>query len=415
MSLVLLTGLVSVAAGFLAGAYPSRYAVSFPAAVVLKGSFGLSPRGRNLRNLLISIQFVSSIALIIAALFMYLQNRYMEHAPLGYDKDEVIVAGTNNTTVYKSKEAFVNELKSYADISGVTFGQYLLSSADQYMGWSRNFKGNDIHYYCLPVDPSFLDVLGIKLDEGRDFRPDDERTRHGAYIFNEIARKEYGLQVGDRIDSAEVVGFMPDIKYTSFRKAVTPMAFYVWGTQNWGTYNSIAYVKVRAGADMRAAMQYVRKTLKTFSNGFPVNVSFYDEVLDNLYRNEQRIGSLITLFSVLAVFISIVGVFGLVFFESEYRRKEIGIRKVMGSTTGQILALFNRLYLYIVGICFLVAAPIAWYLVGQWLHNFAYRTPMSWWVFALALVLIAAVTALTVTVQNWRAANMNPIDSIKEN
>jgi putative ABC transport system permease protein len=255
--------------------------------------------------------------------------------------------------------------------------------------------------------------MGVEIKEGRNFREDDAKTRQGAYIFNEKARDQYNLVLNDRIDSAEIVGFMPDVKFASFRTEVVPMAFFVWGTQNWGNQSNYAYIKVKAGSDLRAAMTHVRNTLQTFDNEYPFNVRFFDEVINNLYEKEQKLSSLITLFSLVAIFISIVGVFGLVVFDSEYRRKEISIRKVFGSTTGEILIAFNKTYIRILAICFVLAAPMAWYAVDKWLENFAYKTPMYWWVYLVAFVIVFLLTVCTVTFQNWRAANMNPVESIK--
>lgn len=407
------TALIALFTGFFAGLYPAKYMTSFSPALVLKGSFGLSPKGRKLRNLLISVQFIASFALIIGSIFMYLQNYYMQHTPLGYDKDELIVTNLN-PKINESRNSFTDQLKIFSGISEVTYAEPLLSSQDQYMGWGRAYKGKDIWYQCLPVDYSFLKVMGVEIVEGRDFRIEDTKTKHGAYVFNEKARDAYGLEIGDMVgDSAVVAGFMPDVKFASFRTEVVPMAFYVWGTQNWGGGFNYAYIKVKAGTDMRAAMSHVRSTLAQFDPDYPFNVRFFDAVMQQLYDKESSLSSLITLFSLIAIFISMVGVFGLVVFDSEYRKKEIGIRKVLGSTTYQILVLFNRTYIRILCLCFLLAAPLAWYAIHSWLQNFAYRTPMYWWVYLIAFVIVTLITVITVTFQNWRTANDNPVNSVK--
>ncbi|MDR0749180.1 MAG: ABC transporter permease [Tannerellaceae bacterium] len=406
------TAILSILTGFLAGIYPSYYTTSFPPALVLKGSFGLSPKGRQLRNLLISIQFIATFALITGAIFMYLQNHYMQNTPLGYEKDELIVTDINHT-IQDKKEALANQLVSFPGIEDVTFAEPLLSSADQYMGWGRRFRDGDINFQCLPVDVSFLKVMGVEIEEGRNFREGDDKTRHGVYIFNQKARNDYKIELGDRIDSAEIVGFMPNVKFASFRTEVAPMAFFVWGTQNWGNKSNYAYIKVKGGTNMRAAMQHTRETLRSFNSEYPFNTRFFNEVMNQLYDKELKVSSLITLFSLIAVFISIAGVFGLVVFESEYRKKEIGIRKISGSSTNEIIVMFNKIYMRIVCICFVIAAPVAYYAIIKWLENFAYKTPVYWWVFAVSFILIAIVTSLTVTFQNWKAANANPVESIK--
>ena len=406
------TAFIALCTGLAAGIYPAFYMTSFPPALVLKGSFGLSTRGRALRNALIGVQYFASFALIIGAGCMYLQNHFMMHAPLGYERDQIIIAEMSDE-IRAHPETFMNKMKSYADVSGITRSERILSSADSYMTWGRDYCGKKINYVVIPVEASFLDVLGISVSEGRTFRTEDALTRHGVYVFNERAKQEYGLELGTMIDSTQIVGFMPDVKFASFRNAVEPMAFYVWGKENWGNNSRYVYIRMKAGTDMRAAMEHVQSTLKELDPDYPFNVFFFDKVLQQLYEKERAVGSLITLFSAIAIFISMVGVFGLVVFDSEYKRKEIGIRKVFGSSTRQILVRFNRTYFKIVIVCFVVAAPVAYYGVSQWLTNFAYRTPIRWWIFALAFIAVTAITFFTVTFQNWRAANANPVDSLK--
>jgi putative ABC transport system permease protein len=406
------TALVAAFTGLLAGIYPSRCMTSFAPALVLKGNSGLSPKGRRLRNTLIGIQFIASFALIIGASFMYLQNDFMQHSPLGYNKERVITVKIDR--IEQKRDAFTNQIKSYSGIEDVTYGTSLLSSSDYYMGWGRTYRSEQINFQCLPVHYTFLKVMGIEITEGRDFRAEDENTQDGVYVFNETARKQYNLELNTMIDShGEIIGFMPDVKFQSFRIAVDPMAFYVWGTDNWGRQPNNAYIKVKDGADIHAAMSHIRATLAEFDPEYVFNVRFYDEVLQRLYEKEMALSSLITLFSLIAILISIVGVFGLVVFDSECRRKEIGIRKVLGASTMGIIIMFNRAYFRILAICFVVAAPLAWYAVHRWLQNFAYKTPMYWWVYLFALIAVGIITVCTVTFQNWRVATANPVKVIK--
>ncbi|MDE6499729.1 MAG: FtsX-like permease family protein, partial [Rikenella sp.] len=162
-----------------------------------------------------------------------------------------------------------------------------------------------------------------------------------------------------------------------------------------------------------AAVDHIRRAAAEIDPAYPVSVQFFDAAFEALYRKELQLTSLITFFSLLAVVISLVGVFGLVVFETQYRRKEIGVRKVMGATVFEILGMFNRKFVGIVLVCFVVAAPLAWYGVREWLSTFAYRTPIYWWVFAASLTIVLLITLLTVTVQSWRAATANPVDSLQ--
>ncbi len=406
------TALLALATGLLAGLYPSWYITSFSPALVLKGSFGLSPKGRQLRSFLIGFQFVASFALVTGASFMYLQNRFMHRSALGYDKDQLIVSNIPQS-IGKNRDAFINQVKALAGVEDAALAEQLISSSDQYGGWGRIYRGKDILYDCLYVDHSFLHTAGITVTEGRDFLPDDKLKRHGALIFNECARQKYGLEVGGMVDSMEIVGFMPDVKFASFRKEVQPMAFYLWGEVNWGTSPKFAYVRVKYGTDMRAALDHVNTSLQAVDPYYPYDVRLYDNVLNKTYAKEQQAGSMITLFSLIAILISIVGVFGLVVFESEYRKKEIGIRKILGSSTEEILLLFNKTYVRILCICFILAAPVAYYGIARWLENFAYKTPIYWWVFLTSFCIISLITILTVTFQNYWTANENPVKSLK--
>ena len=406
------TALIAAFTGLLAGIYPSRYMTSFAPAMVLKGSYGFSHKGKKIRNTLIGIQFFASFALIICASFMYLQNRFMQNSFLGYDKDNMIVVDI--WQIRNSQDAYTNQLKSFSGIDEVSYSEFLLSSADKYMSWGGPYKGEVLGFQCIPVDYNFLKVMGIKITEGRDFRQEDSNKQTGAFIYNETARKKYNLEIGSKIESAgEIIGFIHDINFSSFRMEIMPMAFYVRGLEFMQQNQYYAYIKVKKGTNLRVAMSHIHATFAKFDSNYQFEVRFFDEVLQRLYEKEISLNSLISLFSMIAIFISIVGVFGLVVFDSECRRKEIGIRKVLGASTFGIIIMFNKIYLRILMICFVIAAPLAWYAVHRWLENFAFKTPMYWYVYLLAFFTVAIITACTVTFQNWRVANDDPVKAIK--
>jgi len=410
------TALVALLTGLFAGLYPSHYMTSFAPALVLKGSFGLSPKGKKLRNTLLGIQYIASFALIIGASFMYLQNSFMQNSSLGYDRETLVTV--NIGQIQKSRDVFTNRIKAFPEVDNVTFSAFLLSSNDDgYNRWGVTYRGEPITVQVIPVHYTFLDVMGIKISEGRNFRQEDANTEQGVWVFNESAQKKYNMEVNSRIESyknSEIIGFMPDIKTASFRKAIEPMGFLVLGgpESRFNNFN-IAYIKLKAGTNLKVAMAKINSTLSGFDMDYPFEVRFFDEVLQRLYEKEIALSSLISLFSLMAIFISIVGVFGLVVFDSECKRKEIGIRKVFGASTTAIIFMFNKMYFRILVICFVIAAPLAWYTVTRWLQNFAYKTPMYWWVYLIAFVVVAMITAGTVTFQNWRVASDNPVNSIR--
>ena len=414
------TLLISIVVGLLAGAYPSYYVTSFPPALVLKGSFGLSPKGRILRTSLICLQFVVSFMLVIGVGIMYLQSYLIFHTDYGFDKDEVMVVPTAPDT-RNHADAIDADLRKIPGIEGASLAQSVLGSSDRYQTWGRGEGDKHMTFTCVFVDWRFLSVMGIDIVEGRNFR----QTDGDVYIFNESAKKKYPWLAVDKPINDEdmpVVGFCEDIKYATLRvdDSQQPIAFLVPTRDGFyskgGEWRNHLLVRVAKGVDKREAKQKVLEVVLKYEHDNELEVSdlrYVDDVLEESYHQERLFTQQILLFSLLAILISIIGVFGLTMFESEYRRKEIGIRKVFGSSTKEILMMFWRRYLYILLGCFVVAAPIG-YLVGQhWLEGFAVRTAISPLLFVVSFLLITLITMLTVTYQSWKNANENPINSIK--
>lgn len=418
--LVGVTLLISIVVGLLAGAYPSYYVTSFPPALVLKGSFGLSPKGRVLRTSLICLQFVVSFMLVIGVGIMYLQSYLIFHTDYGFDKDEVMVVPTAPDT-RNHADAIDADLRKIPGIEGASLAQSVLGSNDRYQTWGRGEGDKHMTFACIFVDWRFLSVMGIDIVEGRNFR----QTDGDVYIFSESAKKKYPWLAVDKPINDEdmpVVGFCEDIKYTTLRvdDSQLPVAFLVPSRDGYfsnnGFWRNVLLVRVAKGVDKREAKEKVLDVVLKYEHESKPDISdlrYVDDVLEESYRQERLFTQQILLFSLLAILISIIGVFGLTMFESEYRRKEIGIRKVFGSSTKEILMMFWQRYLYILLGCFVVAAPIG-YLVGQhWLEGFAVRTAISPLLFVVSFLLITLITMLTVTYQSWKNANENPINSIK--
>ena len=414
------TLLISIVVGLLAGAYPSYYVTSFPPALVLKGSFGLSPKGRVLRTSLICLQFVVSFMLVIGVGIMYLQSYLIFHTDYGFDKDEVMVVPTAPDT-RNHADAIDADLRKIPGIEGACLAQSILGSSDRYQTWGRGEGDKHMTFTCIFVDWRFLSVMGIDIVEGRNFR----QTDGDVYIFSESAKKKYPWLAVDKPINDEdmpVVGFCEDIKYATLRvdDSQQPIAFLVPSRDGYyskeGFWRNHLLVRVAKGMDKREAKEKVLDVVLKYEHDNELEVSdlrYMDDVLEESYRQERLFTQQILLFSLLAILISIIGVFGLTMFESEYRRKEIGIRKVFGSSTKEILMMFWRRYLYILLGCFVVAAPIG-YLVGQhWLEGFAVRTAISPLLFVVSFLLITLITMLTVTYQSWKNATENPVNSIK--
>ena len=414
--------LLIVASGFvlaiISSIYPAYYITSMPAAFVIKGSFGNTKSGRRLRYALLCLQFVISIALITCSIFIKLQHTYMMRYDMGFNKEHLLTTNLPKSINgdFSSRQTFEGMLQENPMIADVTFANGELVQQSR-MGWGRGFKGEQINFQCYPVAHDFLQFMGIKLTEGRDFMLDDERA-DGVFIFNESARKEFGLVLGDKVfghnDEVPVVGFCEDFKFRPLQYGVSPFAFYVFGANAWRGYEHL-YVRTAPHADLEAVRQHIVDCIVKMDVSVKADeivINGFDKELGAEYRSEQELTTLITIFSLLSIAISLLGVFGLVYFETQYRRREIGIRRVHGASVGEILSLFNRKYLYIVAICSAVAIPVSYYIIDQWMQQYVYRTPMSWWVYALAVGVILLITIVTVSLRSWSAANENPTNSI---
>lgn len=411
--LILLTALIAILTGCLAGLYPAIRSTSYAPALVLKGSFGLSPKGKKVRVALIGFQYTVSIALIIVTLFMGLQNHFMTSSEqLGFNKDQVAIVNLTPEIYAKHKPQYIQKLKDYPGIEDVAFSVYELSKEDDMIDleYARH-EDKDVFFKVFYASEIFLSVMDIQVEEGRDFTREDSNKAQSDYIINPAAERDFHLHPGDRFNDRTVLGVSKDFRFNSCRIASSPFVFAL--NNDIPNPKLVSYIRFNSKTNLQEAVAHVRETLKEIDPTFPFEISFYNTILNNLYQKEQTLGKLISLFGIMAILISIVGVFGLVLFETQYRRKEIGIRKINGATTGQILLMFNKTYIRIVSVCFIISIPIAWMGTQQWLENFAYKTPLHLWVFIVAFLIILSVTIGTVTFRNWQAANENPVNSVK--
>ena len=400
---------VSFAAAFVAGSLPAWYITSFYPAMAAKGSFLGSAAGRRFRTALLGVQFFIAIGLIVFSLCTLLQQRYVRRFELGFEHGRVLTFETNSQRLSRADRfgEFASALKQDPRIVGVTAGQGPFVVGN-YSLWGREVAGEEVMIHVRPVRSNFLEVLGIPVLAGEGFKPEYDRDTTWHYIVNDLlARKGAGL--GFRLDDGVVVGICPDIHFRPLQYPVVPFAF-VTVSGDMGTF----YVRLTAGADPDAACDHIRQTARRFDPDCEApDIRFMDEDIEMQYARERRITTIVGLFTVLAVVIALMGVFGIVLFETQHRRREVAIRKVMGATTREVLRLFNRRYVTLVTVCFILAAPVGYWIVDRWLGSFAYRTPIRWWIFVAAFAVVLLVTVATVTFCSWRTANENPADSVK--
>ncbi len=427
-SLAGVMALCVVLLGVVVSLYPAWYITKFSPAFVIKGDFSASKSGRILRYTLVGIQYTISIALIICSFFIYRQHHYMLTKDMGFDKENLLVATLPYEAVngqwsqvldYTKRDALLDRLKQNPQIKDIAMSRG--SITNPVMSWTRQISLNESQAFTVHVvSHNFLQVMGIDIVEGRDFMPSDELTETGALIFNETAAKEFELTAESSIDGhidgekTPVVGICKDFNFQSAHYDVRPFTFLIYGKYGFDLPR-VAYIRTVAGANIADVRKYIENTVLEMSPNIDpekIKVQFFSDELEFVYQREDKLSTLVTLFSFLSIVISIIGVFGLVLFETQYRRREIGIRRVHGASVGEILSLFNRKYLYIVAACSAVAIPVSYYIIDQWMQQYVYRTPMSWWVYALAVGVILLITIVTVSLRSWSAANENPTQSI---
>lgn len=418
--------------GIAVSIYPAWYITHFSPAFVIKGSFSASRAGKALRYTLVGIQYTISIALIICSIFIQRQHNYMIGREMGFDKEQLLTVEiplaaiapvrTDNSSGeldYTRRDAFSDKILQNPMIRDIAYGDGWLVNTGR-MNWGRELDDKQIYISVYPVSWNFLQMMGINIVEGRDFMPSDEESDYGVLIFNQTAQKQYEITLESKMmahvggSNATIAGFCEDFNFKPAHYGIGPFAFIVYGKWGW-CLPTHAYIRIAAGADIDEVKQYIAQTVTEFAPAFSkdeIEVRFFDQELESLYNKETKLSTLVSVFSLLSIIISAIGVFGLVLFETQYRRREIGIRRVHGATAGDILAMFNRKYLYIVAVCSVIAVPASYFIISRWLEQFTYRAPMVWWVYAIAILIVALITAVTVTLRSWKAVNENPTNSI---
>lgn len=396
--------------------YPAMHVTSFSPALAIKGTMGTVSKGKSFRYILVGFQFFISILFVLCSFFIKMQYDYMMNYNMGFNKESLFTAyvpvNSNNHDLYTT------ELQKKTAIKEVAWGASSLVSVYR-MGWGRDFNGKNISFISYPVSYNFLKFMGIDIVEGRDFTQADEKCEKGIFIFNEIAKEKFGFSLESKVSGhmgeTDIAGFCENFKFKPLHYKEEPFAFYVFGKKPWWPVSHL-YIRSNPGATYSEVLQAVKEVVADISPNFnteEINLKFFDEELGTQYRKEQKLISLITLFTILAVIISLMGIIGLLMFETKFRKKEIGLRRVHGASIREILEMFNRKFFYILLISFLIAAPVGYIVMDYYYSTFAYRSPLHWWVFLLAFVMVAIITVGVVTLCSYKAASENPAETLK--
>lgn len=416
--LILMLG-IALFSAVVAGIAPALYSTSQPAALVLKGSYAMSVKGKMLRNVLVSLQFVLSFIFILMALYVHVQTKFMMSKDMGFPQENILQVwfGYSAGAAHKPLK---DKLLQNPSIADVTFSDNLIVS-DQKMGWGRTGDdGEQIFMEVLPVTEDFVRFFDLQIVDGRDFRESDNESDAGVYIANEtfinmFPQYHVGSLIGGHVDNTEIVGIVKDFNFKSLQHAMGPLVLLIWGKTQWRNFG-VMYVKTAPKSDFKEISSYIKEAVCAFDptrEPDQVSVRHLDEWIKNMYKSEQSLGKLITIASFVALLIAIIGIIGLVFFETQFIRKEIAVRRVNGATVGSILKMINKKYLIMAATSFVIAAPVAYWLMTAWRKGFAYQAPVPVWIFLVALLAVAAITLAVVTLQSWRSASANPVESLK--
>ena len=404
---------VAMAVGIIGALFPAFSSIKVAPMDAVKKRHSIARQTS--RGWLTVVQFTATILLIAVSVLTVKQVDYMKNTSLGFDKEDAMVIYPT-ADLLSNIDAFKSDLLQNPMVESVSLSSGIPGIPSNMEG----FRHNDefIQTWLWFVERDYLDMMNFNLLEGRSFIKESE-AEFSSIIINEAAKKKFGLELGSTLmkyDNAgnpmpfQVVGVVEDFNFTSLRENVDPFVF----RYHPGTFVLMSWVNVKlTGEDTKAAVDYIKNVYDKLSPEEPMRHYFLDDKLNLLYAKEDRQVGMISLFSMLSLIISVLGILGLSIFTSQYRTKEIGIRKINGATVGEILALLNKSFVKWIIIAFVVATPLAYLAMNKWLENFAYKTALSWWIFALAGIIALIVALLTVSWQSWRAASRNPVEALR--
>ncbi|MFP4845415.1 ABC transporter permease [Winogradskyella sp. PE311] len=415
----ILVGMLSMAilVGCLSGLYPAVFLSNLNPVKALKGNFVKRHKGKSiLRNALVVMQFVAAIGLITGSMIITQQLKFIQEKKLGYNKEHIVHVPYFNKDIHQKESVLRSELLSHPNINKVSVSTQLpinVTSQGPIDSWEGNLNKQQLYIYRTFVDYEFLDLFEMKIIEGRSFSKDIASDSTEAFILNEAAIKKLGWEtaVGKKFDNGTVIGVVEDFHLQTFDLSIEPLYMRI-RRESWSKNHGHVILKVSLD-DIENTKAFVEKKMKSIAPLEPFEAKFMDDTYLMLYEGEKRLGDAFNVFAFLALFIAGMGLFGLVSFHVFQRTKEIGIRKVLGSSVYGIVKLISKEFLKLVFISLLIAIPITYYLMSNWLQDYMYRIEIRWWVFASAGLIAGSIALFTIIFQAVKAARANPINSLK--